>query len=80
MEEDWEAIRTFEATQRETREGIDASIDLIRKAMNKITDKTVDSLYPQIIEEMDKVVAASSIVETGSDDIKINSVKGYLQL
>ena len=68
-DEDWEAIRTFEATQRETREGIDASIDLIRKAMNKITDKTVDSLYPQIIEEMDKVVAASSIVETGSDDM-----------
>lgn len=69
-DEDWEAIRTFEATQRETREGIDASIDLIRKALNKITDKTYDSLYPQIIEEMDKVVAASATVDTGAEDME----------
>ena len=69
-DEDWEAIRTFEATQRETREGIDASIDLIRKALNKITDKTYDSLYPQIIAEMDKVVEASATVESGSEDME----------
>ena len=69
-DEDWEAIRTFEATQRETREGIDASIDLIRKALNKITDKTYDSLYPQIILEMDKVVEASSTVESGEEDME----------
>ena len=69
-DEDWEAIRTFEATQRETREGIDASIDLIRKALNKITDKTFDSLYPQILEEMDKVVTASATVENGAEDME----------
>ena len=69
-EEDWEAIRKFEATQRETREGIDASIDLIRKALNKITDKTYDNLFPQIIEEMNKVVAASSNIESGIEDME----------
>ena len=69
-DEDWEAIRTFEATQRETREGIDASIDLIRKALNKITESTYVDLYPQIIEEMDKVVAASATMDTGADDME----------
>ena len=31
----WEAIRNFESTQIEKHEGVDASIDMIRKAMNK---------------------------------------------
>ncbi len=67
-DEDWEAIRQFEATQQAKREGIDASIDIIRKALNKITDKTYDNLFPQLIEEMDKVIEACECVDTGEED------------
>lgn len=56
---DWEAIRQFEATQREKKEGIDASIDLIRKTINKITDKTYSALIGTLHEEFEKVAEAS---------------------
>ena len=56
---DWEAIRQFEATQREKKEGIDASMDLIRKTINKITDKTYMALIGGLHEEFEKVSDAS---------------------
>jgi hypothetical protein len=56
---DWEAIRQFEATQREKKEGIDASMDLIRKTINKITDKTYMALIGGLHEEFEKVADAS---------------------
>lgn len=56
---DWEAIRQFEATQREKKEGIDASVDLIRKTINKITDKTYGALIGGLHEEFEKVKDAS---------------------
>jgi hypothetical protein len=56
---DWGAIRQFEATQREKKEGIDASVDLIRKTINKITDKTYDALIGGLHEEFEKVADAS---------------------
>jgi hypothetical protein len=65
----WEAIRNFESTQMQKREGIDASIDLIRKAMNKIADKTYDVLSKQIIDEIKKVADVGE--ETRSDLEKI---------
>ena len=59
---DWEAIRQFEATQREKKEGIDASVDIIRKTINKITDKTYGSLIGGLHEEFEKVADASEEV------------------
>lgn len=56
---DWEAIRHFEATQREKKEGIDASVDLIRKTINKITDKTYSTLIGTLHDEFHKVTEAS---------------------
>ena len=38
--EAWEAIRNFEVTQIKKSEGINKSIDFVRKSLNKITDKT----------------------------------------
>lgn len=63
----WEAIRNFEATQIQKREGIDASIDLIRKAMNKISEKTYDVLSKQIFEEIKKV--GESDIDDVADDL-----------
>ena len=65
----WEAIRNFESTQMQKREGVDASIDLIRKAMNKIADKTYDVLSKQIIDEIKKVAEVGE--ETRADLEKV---------
>lgn len=56
---DWEGIRHFEATQREKKEGIDVSVDLIRKTINKITDKTYSSLIGTLHDEFQRVAEAS---------------------
>jgi len=52
----WDAIRTFEATQLQKSEGIDKSIDQIRKAINKITEKTYAPLSEQMAQELRNVV------------------------
>lgn len=65
----WEAIRNFESTQIQKHEGIDASIDIIRKSMNKIADKTYDLLSKQIIQEIKKVAEVGE--ETRADLEKV---------
>jgi len=54
-DEAWDAIRTFEATQLQKSEGIDKSIDQIRKAINKITEKTYAPLSEQMALELKNV-------------------------
>ena len=60
-DEAWNEIRNFEATKRVEREGIDKSIDNVRKAMNKISNKTYDTLKETIFTEL------KTIVDTGID-------------
>ena len=66
-DDDWEAIRKFQATIIAKKEGIDASIEQIRKHLNKITDKTYETLKVLIIEEISKIIAqeAASTNEVG---------------
>ena len=66
-DDDWEAIRKFQATIIAKKEGIDASIEQIRKHLNKITDKTYETLKVLIIEEINKIIAqeAASTSEVG---------------
>jgi len=52
---DWNIIRNFKTTTIIKKEGIDASIDEIRKYLNKITDKTYEKILPQIFNEIDKL-------------------------
>ena len=54
--EDWESIRNFQTTVLLKKEGIDASIDQIRKHLNKITTKTYDSLKAKIIIEINSII------------------------
>ena len=54
--EDWESIRNFQTTVLLKKEGIDASIDQIRKHLNKITTKTYDSLKSKIIVEINSII------------------------
>jgi hypothetical protein len=55
-DEDWDAIRNFQATEIKKREGIDANIDTIRKHLNKLTEKNYDKLLSQIKNEMNPLL------------------------
>ena len=57
---DWEALRRFKATVFEKKKGIESSIDQIRKSLNKMTDKTYDTLIIKIIAEIDKIITLYS--------------------
>ncbi len=66
-DEAWNEIRNFEATKRVEREGIDKSIDNVRKAMNKISDKTYETLKETIFVELKKIV--DSGIDTDGEDM-----------
>jgi hypothetical protein len=55
-DEDWESIRTFQATKIEQKTGIDSKIDLLRTCLNKLTDKNYDELIEKIIENFQELV------------------------
>ena len=57
----------FETTNRQKSEGINVSIDLIRKILNKITTKTYNELFPTLLDELDKLDSLSDdeIVKVG---------------
>jgi hypothetical protein len=50
--EEWESIRTFQATKIEQKTGIDGDIDQIRLFLNKLTDKTFLDMREKIIEKI----------------------------
>jgi len=52
---DWNAVRHFPTTIINKKEGIDASIDQIRKHLNKMTNKTYVSLKEKIIDEIKQI-------------------------
>jgi hypothetical protein len=70
--EDWEAIRKFEATKMKKSEGIDLSIDLVRKHLNKVTDKNYDIMINEITTELDKIVEEYDLSSTKEEVSKIS--------
>ena len=54
-EDDWETIRTFQATELKKRQGIDAHLDGIRSDLNKITDKTYDEVFAALCTRIDEL-------------------------
>ena len=52
--DEWESIRSFQATKLEQRSGIDADIDQIRLFLNKLTDKTFLDMREKMIERINK--------------------------
>ena len=58
---DWESIRQFQATVIAKKQGIDASIDQIRKHLNKMTAKTYDTLKEQIIKEIKSITTDNNV-------------------
>ena len=62
-DEAWEEIRNFEATKRIEKEGIEKSIDIVRKAMNKISGKNYDTLKETIFSELETIINTGIEVE-----------------
>jgi hypothetical protein len=62
-DEDWETIRTFQATKIEQKVGVDAQIDLIRSALNKMSDSNFIEKYNNIFEILDSILNESSSQE-----------------
>jgi len=60
-DQDWDNIRKFQATVLLKKEGICASIDQIRKHLNKITTKTYTTLKEEIINEINKIIKQGDI-------------------
>jgi hypothetical protein len=57
---EWNNLRSFKATIIEKKKGVELSIDKIRKHLNKITDKTYDSLKQQIIDELEVIMTETN--------------------
>jgi hypothetical protein len=62
---EWDSIRNFKTTVMEKKKGVELSIDKIRKHLNKMTNKTYETLLTQICEEIDLIVAT----ETETDEL-----------
>lgn len=59
-DQDWEAIRHFQATELAKKEGVEASIDKIRVYLNKITDSTFDTQKQAIFSEIQGIVSSGA--------------------
>ena len=55
-DEDWETIRSFQATKIEQKTGIDSKIDLLRTCLNKLTDKSYNELIEKIVDIFEELV------------------------
>jgi hypothetical protein len=54
-DDDWDAIRTFQTTKMEEKNGIEVYIDLVRNYLNKLTDKNYIDICNKIVEIIDKL-------------------------
>ena len=55
---EWDTILSFQKTEIKKKEGIESSIDNIRSFLNKLTDKTYDTMLANILKEIDELFKA----------------------
>lgn len=67
LDDNWKAVRNFQVTTIVKKEGIYASIDSIRKHLNKMTDKTYDTIKKSIVDELTGIVGENK--ENVSDEL-----------
>lgn len=70
-DEDWNAIRNFQATQIEQKEGIDKIIVNFRGELNKITDKNYDVLLENIKKILHESVNHDSVNDCYKENIAV---------
>ena len=54
-DEDWEAMRNFQATERIEKEGLEKLLSTLRGALNKITDKNYDGQKDIVMDTLDEI-------------------------
>jgi hypothetical protein len=54
-DDEWEALRNFQTTKIEKKEGIESNIDIIRSYLNKITDKNYADMKNKIVEILNQM-------------------------
>jgi len=59
-EEDWSAIRSFQTTKFDTKEGINIQIDIIRSHLNKMSDKNYIDSRNKIVNDIDNIISEHS--------------------
>ena len=64
---EWDSVRNFKSTVIEKKKGVELSIDIIRKHLNKMTTKTYDTLQTQICCEIDQIMAT----ETNQEELLV---------
>lgn len=69
---EWETILSFQKTELKKKEGIELSIDNIRSYLNKLTDKTYDTMFANIMKEISSLMSAASS-GVGLDDEEHNA-------
>ena len=79
-DDDWETLRTFQATKIEQKNGLDLHIDTIRSLLNKLTDKTYVEIRDKIIAKIDEIISdenfnedIASKISTAIYDISANN-------
>lgn len=70
-DEDWDAIRTFQTTKIEDKNGVDSQIDLIRVYLNKLTDKNYIDIRNKIVDIIDTLIEQNI---TSSDMLRFSSI------
>jgi len=56
-DEEWETMKSFQATKIEKKAGLDLELDSIRTNLNKMSDKNYVDFKSKIIETIDKIVS-----------------------
>jgi len=69
-DDDWDVVRTFQATKIEEKVGIDFQIDTIRVYLNKMSDKNYIDMRNKIIENIDKLIEENI---TSEDMLRVSS-------
>lgn len=67
--DDWDTLRTFQATKMEQKVGLDLQIDNIRALLNKLSDKTFLDIRDNIMSKMDEIVGSEDFSKEVADKI-----------
>jgi hypothetical protein len=59
--EEWESLRTFKTTKFEEKQGIENEIDQIRLNLNKLTDKSYNSIKDKIIKNIENILLCENV-------------------
>jgi len=67
--DDWESLRSFQATRIEQKTGLDGHIDVLRSNLNKLSDKTFADIRGKIIDILDTIMNSDDFCKESEDSV-----------